>query len=165
MSLFPIPNFSFREITEISLSFLDELGIKFLMLDLDNTIAAYTEDKPAEDVLRWHSNVIQSGIRPFMITNSTRVKRVETFAEALEMGYIMRAKKPSPRYLLKAMEEAGFQKENSALVGDQIFTDTLAAKRAGITSIILRPRNMKSPWLSLRYGVEIPFRAACRNFK
>jgi len=165
MSLFPIPNFSFCEITEISASFLNELGIKFLMLDLDNTIAAYTEDKPAEDVLLWLNEVKQRGIKPFMITNSTRVNRVESFAEALEMGYIMKAKKPSPRYLLEAMEDAGFLKENSALVGDQIFTDTLAAKRAGIISIILRPRNMKSPWLSLRYGVEVPFRAACKNLK
>ena len=97
MSLFPIPNFSFREITEISTSFLNELGIKFLMLDLDNTIAAYSEHKPAEDVLLWLNEIKQSGIKPFIITNSRRVNRVESFAEALDMGYIMNAKKPSPR--------------------------------------------------------------------
>ena len=59
------------------------------------------------------------------------------------------------------MEQTGFSTDNSALLGDQIFTDTLAANRASVISIIVKPRSNKNPFYSLRFIIEAPFRAAC----
>jgi hypothetical protein len=75
----------------------------------------------------------------------------------------MQSCKPSPKSLLQAMETAGFGADVSALAGDQIMTDALAANRAGIVSIIVRPRRFTNPFLALRYYIEVPFRAMCKN--
>ena len=163
MGFFPIPNYIFHNVTEITPGFLSGLGVSFLMLDLDNALAAYTESDPAPDVLAWLNNIRAHGISVFMISNSLKIKRVRHFAESFGVDFINNAKKPSKRGLLFAMEKCGFSKENSAMVGDQIFTDALAAKNAGVISIIIRPRHLSDPFLAIRYAMEIPFRKACKN--
>ena len=165
MGFFPIPDYTFHNITEITPGFLSGLGVSFLMLDLDNALAAYTEHDPATDVLAWLNNIKQHGITVFIISNSLKTKRVRHFADAFGVEFINNAKKPSRRGLLFAMEKFGFSKKQSAMVGDQIFTDALAAKFAGVTSIILRPRHLSDPILAIRYAMEIPFRKACKPEK
>jgi len=157
------PQYAFRDITDITPDFLASLGVKFLMLDLDNTVAAYNEQTPSDDVVLWTSFMVDSGIELFIISNSIRKVRVDSIAKTLEIGFIKGASKPSPNSLLKTMEASGYLPAESALAGDQIFTDTLAANRAGIISIIVKPRRFSNPLLALRYMVEAPFRALCRN--
>ena len=158
-----IPSYSFHKITDVSIDFIENLGIKFLMLDLDNTIAAYDESSPADDVSRWAADLRGVGVQLYIVSNSARKRRVWSFAKAMGIGKIMNARKPSPARLLKVMAASGFTARESGLIGDQIFTDTLAANRAGIVSIIVRPRRFSNPLLALRFAFEAPFRAACRN--
>jgi hypothetical protein len=158
-----IPRFLFRELTDVKPDFLELHGIKFLMLDLDNTVAAYDEHLPSEEFLQWFSEMRNANIAMFLISNTTRTKRVKTFSNALEIDYIMRAGKPSIRGLNKAMNNSGCTAEVSALAGDQVFTDALAANRAGVVSIIVRPKRFTNPFLFLRYILELPFRAKCKG--
>ena len=163
MSFSPVPQFSFRRITEIPPGFIYELGVRFLMLDLDNTIAAYYEHSPAEDVLTWAARMAAGGVELFIVSNSRRVGRVKAFAEAMDIGFVNAARKPSTEGLISAMKAAGYSKGESALAGDQVFTDAIAANSAGIVSIIVHPRSLKNPFLALRYALESPFRAMARN--
>jgi len=158
-----IPQYSFRDITDVTPDFLEQLGIKFLMLDLDNTIAAYDEHILSEDIVNWISDIKNNDIVLFIISNSTRTNRVESHSESIGARFIMESYKPSPKSLLHAMEVSGFDPGTSALAGDQIMTDTLAANRAGVVSIIVRPKRFTNPFLALRYIIEIPFRAMCKN--
>ena len=158
-----IPQYSFRDITDVTAEFLEQLGIKFLMLDLDNTIAAYDEHVMSENILQWIADIRKSGTELFIISNSTRKKRVESHSGSIGAEFIMASCKPSPKSLHDAMEASGFDSDVSALAGDQILTDTLAANRAGIVSIIVRPRRFTTPFLALRYFIEVPFRMLCRN--
>jgi len=163
MSFSLAPQFSFRELTDISPLFLEKLGIKFLMLDLDNTVAAYSEHSPAENVAQWATDLKRSGIVLGIVSNSVRKWRVESFAKALQIDFILGASKPSPKGVTQTMKESGFSPDESALVGDQVYTDILAANRAGVISIVVRPRRFTNPFLALRYALEAPFRAMCRN--
>jgi HAD superfamily phosphatase (TIGR01668 family) len=158
-----IPRYSFRKFSDITPEFLATLGIRFLMLDLDNTIAMYSEHAPAAPVMQWVSEMKSNGIMLFFVSNSTRVGRIETFAEALGIGFIKGSRKPSPKGVLQAMEQSGFNGRESALLGDQIYTDTLAANRAGALSIIVRPLDLKRPQFRLRFAAETPFRAMCKG--
>ena len=158
-----IPRYSFRDITDLTTSFLEQLGIKFLMLDLDNTLAAYDEHKFDADISKWIEDIRNSGIMLFLISNTTRKKRVESFAKSIDVDFIMQSLKPSPRSLIKAMEQSGFSAAESALAGDQIMTDALAANRAGVISIVVKPRRFTNPFLAIRYYIELPFRAVCKN--
>ena len=158
-----LPRYSFRELTDIPPDFLGRLGIRFLMIDLDNTIAAYDEHAPSDRVSRWAVEMRRRGITMHIVSNSTREDRVRAFSGALGVGYVARARKPSPDGLLEAMATAGFGAAESALIGDQVFTDVIAANRAGIISMIVRPRRFTNPFLAVRYAMEAPFRAMGKN--
>ena len=158
-----VPQFSFRDVTDISPDFLTKAGIKFFMVDLDNTIAAYDESSLSDDVSRWAAGMKKSGVELFIVSNSLRKNRVKALAESLAVSYIMGARKPSPKGLLRAIASANAVIGESALVGDQVFTDVLAANRAGIISLVVRPRRFTNPFLTLRYAFEAPFRAMCKN--
>jgi len=158
-----IPRYTFRNVADITAGFLEQLGVKFLMVDLDNTVAAYDEHVLSKEVAHWLAAIKNSGVELFLISNSTRIKRVKSFSISSGIRFINKACKPSPRSLFTAMETAGFDPGVSALAGDQVFTDALAANRAGIVSIIVRPRRFTNPFLRLRYLIEVPFRAMCRN--
>ena len=161
--IFPlVPQYALHEFSVVSPVFLKMLGVKFLMLDLDNTIAMYNECLPTDLACQWVAEMKNNNIELFFVSNSKRKSRVEAFAEALGIGYISRARKPSPNSLLSVMESLGFRPDEAALLGDQIFTDTLAANRAGVISIIVHPLSMKNPLHSLRFAIEAPFRAACK---
>jgi len=158
-----IAKYSFKDLIDIEMELLVEQGIRFLMLDLDNTIAAYNETEPSEPVLKWFEKLKASEVKPFIISNSTRADRVEGFAEALGIGFIMRACKPSPKSPLKAMQENCFEPSESALIGDQTFTDVLSANLAGVIPILVRPKGFTNVFLALRYYFEVPIRLLCKN--
>lgn len=157
MSFKLIPDYRFRSIYDIGPDFLKELGISLALLDLDNTMAPYSREYPTDELNSWIESLKKAGITPYIISNS-RKPRPEIFAEALSIPFIKRAKKPSDKAVKQAMEICGKTPAETTLIGDQIYTDALAANRAGVTSIVVRPIEMKNPLLALRYGAEMPFR-------
>jgi len=163
MSFSLVPQYSFRNVCDITPDFLKRLGVRFLMLDLDNTIAAYDECTLPHEMLQWVDTIRNFGVELFLVSNSLRKERVGSFAKALGVSYVLGAAKPSPKNLLQAMISSGFDSSQSAFVGDQIFTDTLAANRAGVISIIVRPIRFTNIFLALRYWAEAPLRALCKN--
>ena len=158
-----IPEFSFNKLTDISPVKLFDTGIKFLMIDLDNTLAAYDEHIPSDDIIIWMDSIKKTGITPAIISNSSRIMRVCSFAESFDIMSVARAGKPSVFNMLHLMETSGFSTHESALIGDQIFTDVLAANRAGVRSIIIKPRKFTNIFLKIRYFIEIPIRCFSRN--
>ena len=160
MSFSLVANSSFEKLTDISPELLKEKKISFLMLDLDNTIAPYGAAKPEESIMQWVRKIKEEGIELFIVSNSKRPTRAESFAGQMGIGYIKAAHKPSVSGIEKAMKQCGKTREESALCGDQIFTDVLGANRAGVSSFVVHPIKFTNPFLAIRYFFELPFRAA-----
>lgn len=163
MSVSLIPDYMFQSLFEITPEFLHSLGVNFLMLDLDNTIAKYSEAEPSEEMTAWVEGHRRAGMRLHLVSNNRSEKRVSAFASALGIGYVTRAGKPSIAGLERAMKKEGRLRIESALAGDQLFTDVLAANRAGIISICVEPISLKNPLHALRYAAERPLRAHYRK--
>ena len=159
MSFSLVANQSFKKLTDITPEHIKSRNISFLMLDLDNTIAPYGALKPDDSVLNWIKDIKNSGIELFIVSNSKRPDRVESFARQMQIGYIKNACKPSVKGIQKAMKMCGKTPDESALCGDQTFTDVLGANRAGITSFLVHPIKFTNPFLAVRYFFELPFRA------
>jgi len=157
-----IPKMTAPDIFHITAERLKKRGITLLLLDLDNTLSPYSEDLPPERILAWMSELKAAGIAPYIISNNASEERVKNYAEACEIPYVARAGKPSPRPIHKAMKELGRAKHQTALMGDQIFTDGIAAHRAGVTGIVVRPIEMTFLFY-LRYIIEQPFRLLARE--
>lgn len=163
MSFSPVPDFSFDSICALTPEFLRRQGITLLLLDLDNTLAPYGTENPPEETADWADTMKRAGIELFIVTNNRGSQRVESLSSAFGIGYIKGARKPFSDGVLRALEKLGRTKSETALAGDQIYTDVLAANCAGVLSIVVRPIKFTNPLFCLRYWAELPFRAMCRN--
>ena len=59
----------------------------------------------------------------------------------------------------RAMARMGAAPEETAIVGDQIFTDIWGGNRAGVLTLLVHPIQFGTVFRGLRYGLETPFRA------
>lgn len=146
-------------IYDISVEALARRGIKLLLADLDNTLVPYGVPLPDQKLINWRDELAAYGITLFVLSNNRHENRPRIFSEGLEVPFIGHAGKPGTHSFLKAMEDMRVTKEQTAIVGDQIFTDVLGGNRAGISTILVKPiRLAGNPGRYLRYAVEVPFR-------
>ena len=158
-----IPDISVGSIYDISPRRLRDMGVSLLLMDLDNTMSPYHIHKTTTELTTWVDSMKAEGIEPFILSNN-RGERPARFAAQLDIGYVGRAKKPSEKVMLGVMAEKGVSPGNTAVIGDQIFTDTLCAKRGGVLAILVKPICVRrNPLLALRYGLELPFRLMARR--
>ena len=153
-----IPDVTAPEVFTVTPALLQEKGITLLLLDLDNTLSPYSEALPSERVLAWMAAHKKAGISLFLVSNNRDETRVSRYGDACGVSCISRAGKPNPKGLLEAMAELGKHPGETALMGDQVFTDGLAANRAGALSIVIKPIERQNLWFHLRYFLEQPFR-------
>lgn len=139
-------------------------GIRLLLADLDNTLAPYGVPLPDERLRAWRDELREHGVTLFILSNNRHESRPRIFAQALDVPYIGHAGKPKTPSFFAAMERVGAAREQTAIIGDQIFTDVLGGNRAGVATILVRPiRLAGNPGRYLRYAVEVPFRLLSRK--
>lgn len=154
-----LPDYCCGSVFEIDPQALRRHGVTLLLADLDNTLISYDETLPDEKLFRFEESLRRAGIQLFLLSNSRRPERPRRFAEALGIPFLGHAGKPKRGGYRKAMEQMGCTAEETMMVGDQIFTDVLGAKRTGIPVILVQPiRLAGNPGRYLRYGVELPMR-------
>ena len=157
-----LPRFLFRRLTDITPEFLLSRGIDLLLMDFDNTMLPYTTDQPDQPLLDWIAGMKAAGVRLCIVSNSKR-RRVPDFSEKYDVDCVTRAKKPLPRGIREALQRYGASRKETALVGDQTFTDTLGANLARITSVQVRSIHNHTFWLKLRHIFEVPFLAMAKK--
>ena len=152
----PVPNIIVPSVTDLTPQLLTERGIRFLMLDFDNTIVPYTTDTPTPEMEAWLQTMLASPIGICVVSNSKR-DRVVRFCEARGIPCITHSKKPFLRGIRRCQAQFAFDPSHGALAGDQIYTDVLGANRGGCTSILVKPIHLHNIWLRLRHVLELPF--------
>ena len=118
-------------------SFFKERRIDRIIFDIDNTVAAYDTAVPTEKAKQYLASLKEAGIDCMLVSNNSP-ERVRIFNEGLGLFAVPDAHKPSPDGL-KACLSQSKNSGGAAFVGDQIFTDCLAARRAGIYCFLVEP--------------------------
>ena len=162
MLKFPIPDLMLGSIFELKPNRLKKMGITLLLMDLDNTLAAYHCPSPSVPLRNWIDSLKKAGIEPFIFSNSHSGK-AESFSRVLCVDFINRARKPETKKLTELLKKKGISPERTAIIGDQVYTDVLCGKMAGITTIAIRPIDMSNPLYFLRFALETPFRYAYKR--
>ena len=157
-----LPDYIFPRLTDLSPAFLQQRGISLLLMDFDNTMLPYTTNVPSQELLGWLEGMKAAGITLCIVSNS-RKARVPAFSETYGVACVTRAAKPDTRGIREAMERFGAKQSETALVGDQIYTDVLGAKRAGVTALIVKSIHNHTIWLKLRHLLEVPVLAMARK--
>ena len=162
MSISFLPKLITDELTDLTPELLKRQGIRLLMMDFDNTIVPYTTNVPTEKMEAWLRMMVQSDIQLCVVSNSKK-DRVRVFCGKYGIPVITHANKPGIRGIEECLVRFGIDRKEAAIVGDQIFTDTLGGNRAGVTPILIRAIDNHNIWLKLRHVAELPFIFAARK--
>ena len=162
MSFSLLPRFMTPQLTDVTLDFLEEHGIRLLMLDFDNTIVPYTTSIPTEKMQQWLKMMASSSISVCVVSNSKK-DRVRKFCDEYGISCITHAKKPFTKGIKAALSRFAVPADAAALVGDQIFTDTLGGNCAGVSTILVKAIDNHNFWLKARHVLEKPFIFAARK--
>lgn len=133
-----VPDYYFNTFCNATAEFLGSIGVKGIVLDIDNTLEPYENPTPSAAVLSWFDSLNAAGIKAAFVSNNNS-DRVELFNKELKLPAYYKAGKPFKKNVLKALSDMGILPEEAALMGDQIFTDVWAARNAGIRAILVPP--------------------------
>ena len=142
-----VPDFYFSKFSDASAEFLSELGVKGIVLDIDNTLEPYENATPGEHVLAWFDSLAAVGIKAAFVSNNG-AERVELFNKNLGLPAYYKAGKPFKKNVLRALSDMNVSPDEAILMGDQVFTDVWAARNAGIRAILVPPIKDKTDLLT-----------------
>ena len=162
MSLSFLPQIITDELTDITLEMLKSRDIRLLMLDFDNTIVPYTRNEPTEKMENWLRTMAASDF-PVCVVSNSKKDRVKIFCAKYGIACITHASKPFTKGIRECLAKFNVPASQAALVGDQIYTDTLGANSAGVTSILVKAIDNHNFWLKARHVLEKPFIYAARK--
>ena len=112
-------------------------GYRGILFDVDNTLVEHGQPVTIR-AIELFARLREAGFKTCIISNNKEY-RVKPLADALESYYVYKAGKPAARGYIEGMEHMGTSGSTTLFVGDQIFTDILGAKRAGIHPILVKP--------------------------
>ena len=144
------PDIKLKRVTDITPNILKKRNIKALILDVDNTLSTHHGQVLTDGLEAWLTLMRESGILMTVLSNST-TKRLEPFAEKIGLDFISLGLKPLPFGYLRALKRLGTKRRETAIVGDQIFTDTLGGNLIGLNTVLLTPIKPES---SLRFRMK-----------
>lgn len=152
-----VPEYVFETYRHVRPEFLSSLGIRALLIDIDNTLAPYEQDLPDENIINWFAEMKEAGISCALISNND-APRVELFNSLLSLPAYAKSGKPCKKTLIRAMKDMGVDASVTAGLGDQLLTDTLAVHKLGMISIILPPiKDKLTPFFKFKRRLERPF--------
>ncbi len=152
-----VPDKILNAFDELSVEYLKENGISALILDVDNTLIPYEETTPRPTVVAWLDKMTDAGIKIAFVTNNHK-KRLLAFNETLGFPAFSDSCKPFSKNMRKAMKAMGSVPENTANMGDQIFTDIWAGKRLKLHTLLVPPiKDKRDPFTRFKRLLERPF--------
>ncbi|MDD4334632.1 MAG: YqeG family HAD IIIA-type phosphatase [Desulfotomaculaceae bacterium] len=139
------PRLYIPSILEINPGLLKNLGLKGVIFDLDNTIIRRDSLKIPPEVLKLVLEMRREGFKMGIVSNNSR-RRVEAIAAQMDLPAVHRAVKPFVGPFRRALKLLGTSPGETALVGDQIFTDIFGGNMAGLYTILVVPMKGKEFW-------------------
>ncbi|MCR4419636.1 MAG: YqeG family HAD IIIA-type phosphatase [Clostridia bacterium] len=132
------PDLQVNRLTDVPLESLWHRGIRALIVDLDNTVTYWNSPVISETVQAWFRAARERGFALCLSSNNVRT-RAAGIAQTLQVPVVSGARKPRRRAFRQMLEILGSRPEETAVIGDQVFTDVLGGKRLGLYTVLVRP--------------------------
>ena len=132
------PTIFVDSVFDIDLQGLKARGIKAFIFDIDNTLAPYALPVPDEKTSVWLKGLEEMGFKVFFASNNTE-ERVKKFAHSVDIPYKAKARKPLSRFIIEACRHMGVSLQETALVGDQLFTDIWGGNWLKMYTVLVKP--------------------------
>lgn len=130
-----IPKLYYKDIYSINYKKLKDNNIRYLLLDIDNTIGDDKERIPCKRAIELINN-LKNDFNIVLLTN-TLPPRAKRYAKLLGLSYYALSIKPLRKTYKKFIKEYNADVSSIAGIGDQLYTDIVGANKMGITSILV----------------------------
>ncbi|MBD1847819.1 YqeG family HAD IIIA-type phosphatase [Cyanobacteria bacterium FACHB-63] len=146
----------------IDIQSIISLGIRAIILDLDNTIISEDDRYLSPYAEAWIMQAKDLGLRFFILSNGKRRVRVKYWSSYLGIPAISPAKKPFPGAFRKAMKHMNVLPKQVVVIGDSRHTDVLGAWLSGCFSIQVASLPHPPRWWERLLGkyVQTPYPSA-----
>lgn len=132
------PNLHVASVTDVSVAWLQEHGVRAVLIDADDTLVVRDGAPVGTDVRAWLDALKTAGIAVALLSNGTRA-RVAALGIDLGVRAFALSGKPFGFAFRRGLRALGSDARHTAMVGDQLFTDVLGANCAGLISILVTP--------------------------
>ncbi len=132
------PDLETATLPDVSLEDLWRRNFRGLIIDLDNTVCGYHESELAPGVREWVLAAKARGFALVLVSNNFR-ERVAAVGAQLDVPAVPNALKPLPQGFLLALRHLGTRRDQTVVIGDQLFTDVLGAKLLGLHAVLTQP--------------------------
>lgn len=136
------PDLVLNSIYDLDLAFLKKKGIKGIITDLDNTLVVWNVCQVEEPLEKWLFAVKEADFKLCILSNNSS-GRVDDFAAKIGVPAVSKAVKPRRIGFRRALKQMGLKASETAVLGDQLFTDILGGNRAGLFTILVTPLSQK----------------------
>jgi HAD superfamily phosphatase (TIGR01668 family) len=132
------PGYIYNSILEVDLHALFGIGIRGIIIDIDNTLTEWHSPDLSSEAELWLEQAVREGISICFVSNNSP-GRARTVADRAGVPFVANAQKPRRRSFRRAMEIMGKAPRQTAVIGDQLFTDILGGNRMGLLTILVTP--------------------------
>lgn len=167
-----IPDAWAPAITALEPEALVRQGFRGLIVDLDNTLTGWNKDFAAPAVEGWLRRARAQGLGVCILSNNGAA-RVRAFADPAGLPSVAHAGKPRRAGYRRALALLGTSADETAVIGDQLWTDVLGARRMNMYAVLVQPvapreffgtrslRWLERAWVGRlrRRGLGLPFGA------
>lgn len=133
-----VPDLHVASVTDVTVAWLRQRGVVGVLVDADDTLVPGDDRALAPEARAWIAALGDAGLRVGILSNGTS-RRIADLGADLGVPAIALAGKPFGFAFARAMRALGTTPATSAMIGDQLFTDVLGARCAGLTSILVSP--------------------------
>ena len=134
------PNLYYKSIYDIDYDYLRKEGIKYLLFDLDNTLARVDVKDPSLELVDFLKTL--DDFKIIVFSNGLN-KRVKCFSKKLGVPYVSLSFKPLSFKYKRLIKKDNLKIKEIAAIGDQLYTDIKGANKMGILSILVKPISKK----------------------
>ncbi len=136
-----LPKMYQKDVFHIDYQKLKAMHIKLLIFDLDNTLALLEEEKPSEKLKKLIDHLKKDFV--VVIISNSYQKRVEPFAQALEVDFYAFALKPLTKSVRKIQKKYKLANRSIVMIGDQFMSDMALGNKLGLYTILVDPLGQK----------------------
>ncbi len=134
------PTMLVRHVRDIGPDVLAARGVRAVVTDLDNTLVEWRSEKIESEVANWLAALRREGMGVCIASNTRHFARLHRLAKTMDILHVPgNAGKPGVGGIRKALELLGTTASETAMVGDQLFTDIVAGNRAGLMTVLVNP--------------------------
>lgn len=133
------PKVYLHSIYNIDLSKLKEIKkIKGIIIDLDNTLVPYGQNEIDQKIVEWINEALKLDFKLCIVSNSNS-QRAKKFSHLLNIPYYSKFFKPMKVCFDQGLRILGTSKDETVVIGDQVFTDVWGGNRVELFTILVTP--------------------------